>query len=358
MEEFLSNCIAQSVVCKQFFEYRGLKEMATIKQIAELAEVSTATVSRVLNFDETLNVSDATRKKIFEIAQELEYVTTKERKSKKQVYQVCLIKGYSEKEELDDPYYLSIRLSIEKSLKEENIDSIVISKDRLSDERLVTADGVLALGIFSEREILGLKTLNNNIVFVDCNPHDETFDCVVVNMGTVVKKVLDYLMSLGHKEIGFIGGEDYFIEESTHKPDYRESWFRNYMSSLNCLNEKYIRVGEFTPISGYELMRDILDEGEYPTAFFIANDSMAIGAYRAIMERGLRIPEDISIVGCNDISTAQFIVPPLTTIKIHTSFMGEVAVSLILERIKYERRISKNVVLPTELIIRDSCRKI
>lgn len=332
--------------------------MATIKQIAEMAEVSTATVSRVLNYDESLNVSEATRKRIFEIAQELEYVTTKERRSKKQVYQVCLIKGYSEKEELDDPYYLSIRLSIEKSLKEENIDYIVISKDKLFDERLSTVDGILALGIFSDREIKDLKAVNSNIVFVDCNPHDETFDCVVINMGTLVKKVLDYMVSLGHKEIGFIGGEDYFSEEITHSPDYRESWFRNYMNNLNCLNEKFIRVGEFTPISGYELMKSILEDGEYPTAFFIANDSMAIGAYRAIMEKGLRIPEDISIVGCNDISTAQFIVPPLTTIKIHTSFMGEVAVDLIVERIKFERRISKNVVLPTELIIRDSCRKL
>ncbi|MBU3142793.1 LacI family DNA-binding transcriptional regulator [Clostridium sp. CF012] len=332
--------------------------MTTIKEIAEMAEVSMATVSRVLNYDESLNASESTRKKIFAIAQELEYVTTRERRIKKQICQVCIVKGYSEQEELDDPYYFSIRLSIEKSLREENIEYIVISKDRLFDERLNKVDGILAVGIFTTEEIKNFKNMNGNIVFVDSNPQDEAFDSVVINMGRVVKKVLDYLISLGHKEIGYIGGEDYLIGENIHLPDYRESWYRKYMGEFGFLNEEFIRVGRFTPISGYELMKDILDTGKYPSAFFIANDSMAIGAYKAIMEKGLSIPEDISIVGCNDIPTAQFIVPALTTIKIYINFMGETAVDLLVERIKYERKISKIIVIPTELILRDSCKKL
>lgn len=332
--------------------------MATIKDIAEKAGVSMATVSRVLNYDESLNVTDATRKKIFEIAQELEYVTTKERKSKKVIYQVCIIKGYSEKEEIEDTYYLSTRLSIEKSLKEGNIDYIVISKDNLLDERLKAIDGIIALGIFSAEEIQSLKNINSNIVFVDSDPDDEDFDCVVIRMNKVVEKALDYLVSLGYKEIGYIGGVDYFNENRLKLSDYRENWYRHYMNDINSLNEKYIKIGSFTPASGYKLMKEILDTGEYPRAFFIANDSIAIGAYRAVMEKGLTIPDDISIIGCNDISTAQFIVPPLTTIKIYTEFMGKTAVDLIIERIKFERKISKKVIVPTKLIIRGSCKKI
>lgn len=332
--------------------------MATIKDIAEKAGVSMATVSRVLNYDESLNVTDATRKKIFEIAQELEYVTTKERKSKKVIYQVCIIKGYSEKEEIDDTYYLSTRLSIERSLKEGNIDYIVISKDNLLDERLKSIDGIIALGIFSAEEIQSLKNINSNIVFVDSDPDDEDFDCVVIHMHKVVEKALDYLVSLGYKEIGYIGGVDYFNENKLKLSDYRENWYRHYMNNINSLNEKYIKIGSFTPASGYKLMKEILDTGEYPRAFFIANDSIAIGAYRAVMEKGLTIPDDISIIGCNDISTAQFIVPPLTTVKIYTEFMGETAVDLIIERIKFERKISKKVIVPTKLIIRSSCKKI
>jgi LacI family transcriptional regulator len=332
--------------------------MATIKEIAEKAGVSLATVSRVLNYDETLNVSDTTKKRIFEIAQELDYVTTKERKAKKSVYQICILKGYSEKEELEDTYYLSIRLAIEKDLKEKNIDYIVVSKDKLLDERLKTVDGILAVGVFSDEEFKFVKNTNSSTVFVDSDPEDEDFDCVVISMRRVVKKALEYLISLGHTNIGYIGGID--VSENGNVPlhDYREQYFREYMGSLKCLNEDYIKIGRFTPSSGYELMKSILSEDKYPSAFFIANDSMAIGAYKAVMEKGLNIPQDISIVGCNDISTAQFIVPALTTIKIYTDFIGEIAVELLMERMAGDRKLSKKVVLPTKLVIRDSCREL
>jgi len=253
--------------------------MATIRDIAEKAGVSLATVSRVLNYDESLNVSDSTRKKVFEIAQELEYVTTKERKVRKAAYQVCILKGYSEKEELDDTYYLSIRLAIEKNLKEENIDYIVISKDKLLDERLKIVDGILAVGVFSEGEFRNLKNINANIVFVDSDPEDDDFDCVVISMRRIVRKVLDYLISLGHRQIGYIGGIDFSDNENNILHDYREQYYRMYMSDKGLLNEDYIKIGRFTPASGYELMKSVLDTEKYPTAFFIANDSMAIGAY-------------------------------------------------------------------------------
>ena len=95
--------------------------MATIKDIAEKAHVSIATVSRVLNYDNTLKVTDKTRKKIFEVAEKLEYLKTKKTKDKKNSYKINIIKGYSEKEELEDIYYLSTRLAIEKFLKKHNV---------------------------------------------------------------------------------------------------------------------------------------------------------------------------------------------------------------------------------------------
>ena len=92
--------------------------MATIKDIAAKAGVSIATVSRVLNFDEAINVSDSTKKKIFEIAEQLDYVTLRERKSKKQDFlNIGIVHWYSDKEELEDPYYLSIRMGIENDVK-------------------------------------------------------------------------------------------------------------------------------------------------------------------------------------------------------------------------------------------------
>ncbi|MBU5593251.1 LacI family DNA-binding transcriptional regulator [Clostridium sp. MSJ-4] len=330
--------------------------MATIRDIAERAGVSLATVSRVLNYDETLNVSDITRKKVFEIAQELEYVTTKERKGKKPTLRIGIVKGYSDREEIEDTYYLFIRHSIEGILQEEKIEYLNIEKEE-KDHKAKNLDGIIAIGGFTDKEVRRLVNTNSNIVFVDNCPEEGDYDCVVVDMKRAVKKALDYLTSLGHESIGFIGGRDY-TEQGEIEDDIREKAYYKYMKSKDMLHEDFIRLGKFTPGSGYRLMKEILDNGRYPTAFFIANDSMAIGAYKAILEKGLKIPEDISIIGFNDISTAQYIVPPLTTMKIYTEFMSETAVQLLMERIKDERKISKKVIVPTKLIIRESCKAL
>jgi LacI family transcriptional regulator len=331
--------------------------MATIKDIAERAGVSIAAVSRVLNYDDTLNVADSTRKRIFEIAQELEYVTTKERKSKAQTYKVGIKREYSDKEEMDDTYYFIIRNSIEKILHEEKVEFFNIGSEE-SYDRLKSLDGVIVIGSLSENDINNYKARNNNIVFVDYAPQDDSIDCVIVDLEKAVKKALDYLISLGHKSIGFIGGRDQKEQGSIELIDNREKAFYNYMRSKGILDESYIRLGSFTPASGYKLTKEILDNGSYPTAFIMANDSMAIGAYKAIQEKGLRIPEDISVIGFNDISTAQYIVPALTTIRVHTDFISETAVELLMERIKDERKISKKVIIPTKLVMRESCKTI
>ena len=85
---------------------------------------------------------------------------------------------------------------------------------------------------------------------------------------------------------------------------------------------------------------------------------MAIGAYKAIQENGYKIPDDISIVGFDDIATAQYLSPSLTTVKVFTDFMGETALNTLIERIKDERSLSKKIVLPVKLIIRDSCKLV
>ncbi|MCM0649243.1 LacI family DNA-binding transcriptional regulator [Clostridium swellfunianum] len=331
--------------------------MATIKDIAERAGVSIATVSRVLNYDDTLNVTDNTKKKVFEIAQELEYINNKTRKSKVQTYKIGIKREYSDKEEMEDTYYFLIRNTIEKIFLEERIDFFNIGNEEDYD-RLKSLDGIIVIGSLNANDIDNYKLRNKNIVFVDYAPEDDEFDCVIVDLAKAVKKALEYLINLGHKNIGFIGGRDQKEQGNIELIDNREKAFYDYMRLKGILNEEYIRLGNFTPASGYKLTKDILDSGKYPTAFIMANDSMAIGAYKAIQEKGLRIPEDISIIGFNDISTAQYIVPALTTLRVHTEFISESAVNLLMERVKDGRKISKKVIVPTKLVIRESCRMI
>lgn len=337
--------------------------MATIKDIASKAGVSIATVSRVLNLDETLNVSEETRKRVLEVAEEMNYVTIKERKSKIKSYTLGIVYWYTELQELNDPYFLSIRMSVEKKCDEEginfkSIDFHRVLKDGPGDYK--DLDGVLAIGIFEKEEITKMRDLSSNIVFVDSSPDEWNYDSVVVDFKNGVKDALEYLTSLGHKDIGYIGGVSipHNGNEKIKVINYREKTYIEFMKDLSNYHKEWIFKGKFLPEDGYNLMREAMKLKNFPTAFYIASDPMAIGSYKALLESGYNIPQDVSIVGFDDICTAQFLTPSLTTTKVYTDFMGETAVYTLLERLKNGRTMSKKIVLPVKLIIRDSCRKI
>ncbi|MBU5593364.1 LacI family DNA-binding transcriptional regulator [Clostridium sp. MSJ-4] len=332
--------------------------MATIKDIAAKSGVSISTVSRVLNFDESLNVPDTTKKRVFEAAEELNYTRKKEKKTKAMKgTKLAIVHWYSEKEELGDPYYLSIRIGVEKKCDEESIQTIRLNKEE-NYNNIESVDGVIAIGKFGREEIDFISQISNNIVFVDSSPDEDQFDSVVIDFKKAMIEGLDYLISLGHKNIGYIGGEEFINKGREKVKDYREITYIEYMRSKGMFNEEFISLGSFTHADGYNIMKKMLKLKEVPTAFFLSNDTMAIGAYKAIIEEGLKIPEDISIIGFNDISTAKYLVPSLSTIKVYTEFMGESAVELMLEKLRTDREINKKVIIPTKFLIRESCRKI
>ncbi|ADL53748.1 LacI family DNA-binding transcriptional regulator [Clostridium cellulovorans] len=331
--------------------------MATIREIASIAGVSIATVSRVLNFDETLNVTDNTKKRILEIAEELDYVPLRERKGKKQeLATIGIVHWYSEKEELEDPYYLSIRLGIEKKCEDESIKFVKVNKGDNYD-KLNYLDGIIAIGKFGNNDIEKFSRATDNVVFVDSSPDEESFDSVVIDFKKAVLNALNYLLELGHKNISYIGGIEYINGGNDKVNDYREETFKEHMNKLGYLSEDNILLGNFTHADGYRLMKEALAKKNRSSAFFIASDTMAIGAYKAVIENGLSIPNDVSIIGFNDIPTSQYIIPALTTVKVYTEFMGETALDLLLEKLRTGRNLSKKVLVPTKLVTRDSCKK-
>ena len=108
----------------------------------------------------------------------------------------------------------------------------------------------------------------------------------------------------------------------------------------------------------YPYFKELQEEGNLPTALFVANDSMAAGCYKAAYESGLKIPEDISIIGFNDIPTAKYMIPPLTTVRVYMEFMGEYAVHMLEERVFGERELCLKMTAPTKLYVRDSVKDI
>lgn len=336
--------------------------MATIKDIAKKVGVSPATVSRVLNFDHTLSVSDEKRKTILEVAEELNYTPPRKRKSKKnkQKITIGLIHWYTVKQELEDPYYMSIRIGIENMCYEDDIEIIKIYKPENYDfSNLRAVDGIIAIGKFSDNDIRNFRDKTDKIVFVDSSPRELEFDSIVLDFKKSVLTSLNYLYEQGHRRIGLISGIEYIGSDKHPLGERREMIFREFMMGKGLYNPKDSYIGVFLAESGYKLMKKAINSKEgLPTAFFVASDSMAIGALRALHENDLKVPEDISIIGFNDIPTAKYTVPPLTTIRVYKEFMGETAVELLLERIMKKRVISKKVIAPTELIIRKSVKSI
>lgn len=329
--------------------------MATIKDIAERTGFSAATVSRVLNHDETLNVQDETRMKIFDTARELQY-QVRERKSRKRHLTVGVYYSYSREEELRDTYYLTVRLAVEKKLEAENMERCQIQNlEELKN--LGGLDGLLCLGTFSKSMVRQIEAFKKPTVFLDAMPKGDQFDCVVNDLDSSVEAVMDYLTGLGHKKIAFIGGYEVDKDgEEVH--DERMVTYKKYMERIGEFSPALVRVGSFTPEDGYVLCREILEEEEKPTAIFANNDSLAVGCYRAVSEKGLRIPEDISIVGYNDIAVANYLVPPLTTVRLHMELLGEEAVRLLRERITSSREIGLKVIVPAKLIVRGSADRV
>ncbi|ETI66257.1 LacI family DNA-binding transcriptional regulator [Neobacillus vireti] len=329
--------------------------MATIKDIADLAQVSMATVSRVLNYDETLNVAPETRKRIFETAEELNYVVPPKKKSKKKGH-IGLYYSYSLEEELLDTYYLSIRVALEKKLESMGMELYNITKDD-TKRSISKIDGIICLGTFKKADIELIKSFEKLSVFVDANPDENCFDSVIIDFHSATKSALDYLIELGHQNIGFIGGVETDMYGNRFK-DLREDVFESYLKEKGIFNGDFVKNGGYNPKDGYIILKEMLSGDAKPTAVFVANDTIAVGCYKAAYELGVRIPDDLSIVGFNDVSSAQYMVPPLTTVKLYTEIMGETAVDLLLERIASKREICKKVTIHTKLIVRDSAAAV
>lgn len=333
--------------------------MATIKDIASIAGVSISTVSRVLNFDESLNVSDSTRQKILKIADELEYTSSsKKKKSKKNNKNIGILCWCNYEEELADPYYLSIRLVVERICSERCIN--LVKLDENIDLKLVKElSGILVIGNYYTDMVEKMSNDNDNIVYVDYSPDESKYDSVVIDKKKATFDLLNYIYEIGHRRIGLIGGKDLNENYENMMIDERDIEYQYFMKCKGIYNPKYIyTASRFNFKSGYELTKEMLKEKERPTAVFVENDTMAIGAYKAIAEEGLTIPDDISIVGFNDQPSAKYMVPSLTTVKLSTEYLASAAIDLVLENIDGSRPYKKKVAIPTKLKIRKSCKNI
>lgn len=337
--------------------------MATIKDIASISNVSMATVSRVLNNDDTLSVAEETRQRIVEAARELGYTTIRKRRTKrnmeqeeKQRLKIGIILCQSLEEELSDPYFLAIRQGVEQECKDQNFPAPELF--RLNEINSVSAptdvDGLVVIGKVYEEAVTQFTSKNKNIVYIDYSPDENNYDSVVVDFEKATNELIDHLFKHGYKRIGYIGGNQLLHFKEEQIGDTRQQTFEKRMKQEQLYRPEDIYVGEFTMSQGYSLMKEAIKSGSLPDAFFIASDPMAVGALRALQEAGIKVPDDIALTGFDDIEMAKFASSPLTTIRVHMDLMGRTGVKLLLDQIN-GREIPLKVVVPTKLIVRESC---
>lgn len=327
--------------------------MATIKEIAEIVGVSSAAVSRVLNYDEGISVSEETREAIFATAEKIGY-------KKKVIYpkieNVALLYFTDNEDELEDVFYRGVREEVIKQAKKMNIRLQIY--DRRDGMSVIPRDlnAFIAVGWLTRKEINQLYKICPRGVFIGTSPDEKLFDAVRPNMDSFVTQMVDYFVEKGHKKIGFIGGSDRNIDTGKPSMDIREWSFRQSVAYYHCLEEEYILISEkFTVDEGYRMGKELLKKSSLPTALCIASDTLAVGVLQALNEKGIQVPEQMALFSINDVNIAKYLSPPLTTIHIDIPCICKTALDLLRNRVLYGGKVTKLIFVNGIPIFRKSC---
>ncbi len=327
--------------------------MATIKEIAEIVGVSSAAVSRVLNYDEGISVSEETREAIFATAEKIGY-------KKKVIYpkieNAALLYFTDNEDELEDVFYRGVREEVIKQAKKMNIRLQIY--DRRDGMSVIPRDlnAFIAVGWLTRKEINQLYKICPRGVFIGTSPDEKLFDAVRPNMDSFVTQMVDYFVEKGHKKIGFIGGSDRNIDTGKPSMDIREWSFRQSVAYYHCLEEEYILISEkFTVDEGYRMGKELLKKSSLPTALCIASDTLAVGVLQALNEKGIQVPEQMALFSINDVNIAKYLSPPLTTIHIDIPCICETALDLLRNRVLYGGKVTKLIFVNGIPIFRKSC---
>lgn len=326
--------------------------MYTIKDVARLANVAVSTASYALNG--TGKVSQSTREKVLKAAEELGYRpngVARDLKRKVKTGIICMFV-----DDLGGPFYSEVLRGVQEVAICNNYNLIACSHrmtEKFLSERRV--DGAIVLSPNIPDDIL-LKTAGPQfpIVVMDRELECEHIYNVLIDNFNGAFQAVKYLIDLGHRKIAYISGPLVSYDNKKRLEGYKQALEENDIK----FNPNLIIQGRFTEEGGYEAMKLFLLNSNITNqidAIFSGNDEMAIGAIRALSEKGIRVPEDISIVGYDDIRLASYIQPPLTTVSHYKYEWGTMAASLVFQGLKDQFKGGK-IILPAKLIERSSCK--
>lgn len=326
----------------------------TIKDIAKLANVSTTTVSRVLN--NKPDVKESTKQRILQIIKEYDYYPSALAKgiSTNKTYSIGLVIPYENV--FANPFFVEVMRGINTAANQAGYFVLLCTpnqkgKDVLTSFKQKRIDGVvLSSPRIDENPIQDF--LEHDVPFVSTSKVEgyDNVNYVDVDNYLGAKLAVEHLISLGHKRIGLIGGPSYLMSSHDRRKAFYETLDKNDLK----IDKELIIDGIHTYESGYNCMDMLLSVPEPPTAVFVAGDIMAFGAIQYLKRRNIKVPRDMSIIGFDDVPFSSIIEPPLTTIRQSSYEKGYVAANVLLN-ILNGKSISKfEKLLPVKLIIRHS----
>lgn len=335
-------------------EIEGNMKYITLKMVAERAGVSVNTVSRAINNKSDIN--EETKKRVLKVAQELGYVQNATavalRTKKTRTLGVVIADNRN-------PFYAEVLNGIEEAAREKNYHIILANtqRDYQKEEEAINlllakrVDGLLITPVQDRNDdIKNLIEANIPFVIVGRDFKNIEVDAVYndeVKGGFLATK---YLIKKGHKRIALING---FLHKSPARG--RLEGYKKALKEYGIpFDDSLVSVGDIDVKDGYERTKQLLEKNLDFTAIFAYNDMMAFGAMRAIKEKGLRIPEDIGLVGYDDIPFSSLISPSLTTIRLKKQELGVESLKLLLSRINVSRKKTKKIMLDVELKIRET----
>ncbi len=327
--------------------------MSKIHDVAKRANVSIATVSRVVNPGRH-KVNPETAEKVRAAVKELDYrpnALARALQMKKTMTIGVIIPDIS------NHYYAEIVRGIQGVADRAGYNIILQNTDRDPDQivksiyllREKIVDGIIFSGgtINGYEPLSALKELRERVVVI--GRHDVDFPAIMVDNIAGATLAVEHLIEMGHSRIGLIG----WSEKSTTAKD-RLSGYKNALAQNSCpYDQSLICQGSLTPESGYNQAKILLSQENRPTAIFAGNDQMAFGAIYAAIEMGLRVPEDIGVIGFDNIPLSSFFVPPLSTIAVPMSALGSDSMETLMGLIAGEQ-VSRMKLHQTKLIVRKS----
>lgn len=314
--------------------------MATIKDISDKIGVSPATISRVLNNDDSFSVSEKVRQDILDTAYQLGYMTPREKKLRNKQITFGVLDSRVIIHEGQNNHIQMLGRAAKKNYRSNPIEFV-----RINNKPELKVDGIIAFGGMNKQEIQDLKQINRNVVLVDCTLEDYEINQIRLNLDYSFQEAAFYFTEKGVSDLAYIGGI-YEIRKDYSIGYARRETARDLIRACGIYDEKKVLTGDFSNNAGYELCNQLFRNFPKIDGLYIGSDIMAEGVMRSVKENGRKIGENIEILVYRDIQSSPLPDEKVAVIDAYPDVLWDKAVEMLVEHLTGQRETLSTVITP------------